>query len=210
MAIRFFFEYEKEVIQLPVNPEEVTIVIPGRNETSEVVKLGEINILRTVGLKECTISSFLPVDSNAPYVLTDGDFKEPDFYINFFNKIRADKKPARFIISDVGINMLVGVEDFEYGLQAQDDDTQYTLDLKEYKQYGSKVMKVNNATKKVSKTKKGKKERQKTGFAIGDIVIASGKYWYIVADKNRKYRYHITTPSGGYRGWVNKSQLKQK
>lgn len=233
MAIRFFFEFENQVVQLPVNPEEIMLSSSGSNKTEEIVKLGEINLLREKRLETLIIESFLPNDADAPYVLTKGKFEKPQFYLDFFENIRAKKKPFRFIISDTKINMLAAIEDLEYGLKAEDDDIHYSLSIKEYRPFSSKVVKI---TPPATKTEPAKvapppaTERPKTGFAIGDIVIANGKYWYtsygdspygtfknftgkishIVADKNRKYRYHITTLSGGYRGWVAESQIKHK
>lgn len=232
MAIRFFFEFDNQVVQLPVNPEEIMIGSSGNNKTEEIVKLGEINLLRQKKLETCTIEGFLPVDGNAPYVVTKGRFQAPQFYIDFFEKIRESKKPFRFIISGTKINMLAAIEELEYGLKAGDDDTYYAMAIKEYRPFSSKVVKI---TLPVVKSEPAKvtapaAERPKTGFAIGDTVIANGKYWYssyganphgtfnnftgkishIVADKSRQYRYHITTPSGGYRGWVSENQIKHK
>ena len=233
MAIRFFFEYNNQVVQLPVNPEEIMINSSGNNKTEEIIKLGEINLLRQKKLEALVIESFLPNDADAPYVLTKGKFEKPQYYIDFFENIRKEKKPFRFIISDTKINMLAAIEDLEYGLKAGDDDIHYSLNIKEYRPFSSKVVKITLPATKAEPAKvtpPPATERPKTGFAIGDTVIVDGKYWYtsygdnphgtfknftgkishIVADKNRKYRYHITTPSGGYRGWVDESQIKHK
>ncbi len=232
MAIRFFFEYEKEVIQLPVNPEELTVESKGSNKSEEVVALGEVTILRDIKLKSISIECFFPLHSDAPYVLTYGKFKKPQFYIDFFEKVRNAKKPCRLIITDTKINTLVSIESFEWGLQAGDDDTHYVLKLKEYKNFSVKEVIITTppTTTTAPKASVSAAQRPKTGFAIGDVVIANGKYWYtsygdspfgtfnnftgkishIVADKKRKYRYHITTMTGGYRGWVNESQIKHK
>ncbi len=233
MAIRFFFEFNNQVVQLPVNPEEIMITSSGNNKTEEIVKLGEINLLRQKKLETLVIESFLPNDADAPYVLTKGKFQKPQFYMDFFENIRKEKKPFRFIISDTKINMLAAIEDLEYGLKAGDPDIHYSLSIKEYRPFSSKVVKITLPANKAEPTKvtpPPATERPKTGFAIGDTVIANGNYWYtsygdnphgtfnnftgkishIVADKNRKYRYHITTPSGGYRGWVAENQIKHK
>ena len=232
MAIRFFFEFNNQVVQLPVNPEEIMINSSGNNKTEEIVKLGEINLLRQKKLEALMIECFLPTDANAPYVLTKGKFKSPQFYIDFFENIRKEKKPFRFLISDTKINMLASIEDLEYGLKAGDPDIHYTLNIKEYRPFSSKVVKITLPANKAepAKVTPPAPERPKTGFAIGDTVIANGNYWYssyganphgtfknftgkishIVANKGRKYRYHITTLSGGYRGWVAENQISHK
>lgn len=227
--IRFFFEYNNVVVQLPVNPEELTISEPGGNITTDVIKLGEINILRERKLKTCELECFFPLKSNSPYVVTKGEFKEPDFYIEFFEKILSDKKPCRFLVSEIGVNMLVSIEEFSFGYMAQDADVQYKLSISEYREYSCRVL-IPEKKPDDSPTLPVEPEpppRQPTGYAIGDAVIVNGRYFYtsygaqpsnvftnfagkishIVGDTNRPYRYHITTPSGGYRGWVAESQL---
>lgn len=232
MAIRFFLEFENQVVQLPVNPEEIMLNSSGSNKTEEIVKLGEINLLREKKLEVCTIEGFLPINGNAPYVVTSGRFERPQFYLDFFEKIRASKTPFRFIISDTNVNMLAAIESLEYGLKAGDPDTHYRMTIKEYRPYSAKTVTIKSPVVATDppKIEKPAPARPKTGFSIGDTVIANGKYWYsswgaspfgtfrnftgkishIVADKGRKYRYHITTPSGGYRGWVAESQIKHK
>ena len=87
MAIRFFFEYNNQVVQLPVNPDKVYVKSSGSNKTEEIVKLGEVNLLRQKKLETLSIECFLPVNSSPPYVLTKGKFEKPDFYIDFFKAI---------------------------------------------------------------------------------------------------------------------------
>lgn len=225
--IRFFFEYKNQVIQLPVNPAEIIVSSAGSNKTTEIVELGEVNILRRKRLSEYTVQCFLPATADNPYVLTTGQFSAPKFYIDFFEQIRADRLPCRFIISDTDINTLVSIEKFEYGLKAQDDDTHYSLTLKEYRTYAAKQIQVNsdqNTGTVVSTT------QPKTGFAIGDVVVVTGKGWYnsygakpsvtataftgkishIVADKSRPYRFHLQRLTGGNVGWFAESALKHK
>lgn len=234
MSIRIFFEYEGLVVQLPVNPAQLTVEHQGNNETMEIISLGEINILRDTKLKSVSFECFLPalINKDNPYVVTSNQFEEPQFYKDFFEKIRKEKKPVRFIVTDTDINMLVGIESFSPSLIALDEDTSYSIELKEWKSY--QPITVNILPAQTTNTQQPTKvtttkPRTPTGFAIGDSVIANGKYYYtsygdgptgnfnnfkgkishIVADKTRKYRYHIVTPSGGYRGWVSENQLKR-
>lgn len=234
MAIRFFIQYGTTVAQLPVNPSELKIKRQGNNKTYEIVKLGEINLINQMKLQTLTIESFLPATSDGPYVLTKGKFEKPAFYIELFNKIRNAQEPCRLVISDMNFNMQVSIENFEQSLKGGDDDTYYTLELKEYKPFSAKVVTIKTSTDSTTGTTTATAstpatQRTKTGFAIGDTVVVSGKYWassygdgpsgtfnnftgkisHIVADTTRKYRYHITTTSGAYRGWVAESQLTQ-
>lgn len=226
MAIRFFIEYNKVVSQLPVNPEELVRIHNGANKLDEIIGVGEINIIRKRKLADITITSFFPANPDAPYVLTKGKFEPPSYYIELINKIREDKQPFRLIVSDTDINTLVTIENFEFGIKAGTNDVDYTLKIKTYQPYGAKKVNI-VATEEKSTVSVQTTKRTKTGFAINDLVVVNGKYWYnsygaepfgtftnftgkishIVADTTRAYRYHITTPDGGYRGWVAASQL---
>ena len=234
MSVMFYFNYKWTVLPLPVNPESIEVRVAGTNKTTEIVKLGEINILRDVKLAEMTIESFFPATADGPWVLTKTLFAKPQVYKRLFEELRKEKKPCRLVVSGVGINMEVSVESFEWSMEAGDPDMHYKLQLKEYKPHTIKTVgvKQNNAVKVIVPTvgisTGGNTARQKTGFAIGDTVVVNGKYWYdsygaspygtfknytgkiskIVVDKKRKYRYHITTPSGGWQGWVSESQIK--
>lgn len=231
MAIRFFFEYENQIIQLPVNPAAITIQSSGNNRTEEVVSLGEISILKTPKLKECSIECFFPATSTAPYVLTAGGFQLPQFYINYINTIRTAKKPCRFIVSDTSINMLVSIENFEYGYKAGDDDTHYKLTLKEYRTYSAKVVTIQTNTNTATQSSSTRPPSTSGSFSIGDSVSASGTYTadsygggrsgtfasnfigkitLIVADTTRPRRYHISTSDGSPLGWVTATQISHQ
>lgn len=231
MAIRFFFEYDRKVVQLPVNPPSLSIGSGSNNKNLDIISLGEITILRQKKLSSCSIECFFPakINQNAPYVLTKGSFEEPQFYIEFFEKIRNDKRPVRFIVTDTEVNMLVSIESFAVERNALDDDVSYKLELMEYRVHSAKEVKIDSTSTGVVATVSTSRAsaRQQTKFAIGDVVVANGKYWYdsygsspfgiaknrtvkighIVADKSRKYRYAIYTLSGGALGWVSESQL---
>lgn len=135
MAIKFFFVYDNTLIQLPVNPPELEVNAPGNNKVTETVKLGEINTLKDKKLTNITISSFFPSSLNAPWVVASGLLaQKPYYYINLFESIRNKKDTMQLVISQLGVNMRVSIEDFKYGFEAQDEDIKFTLSLKEVRQ----------------------------------------------------------------------------
>ena len=77
MSIMFYFNYKWTVLPLPVNPQSIEVRTAGTNKTMEIVKLGEINILRDVKLAELTIESFFPATADGPWVLTKTVFVKP-------------------------------------------------------------------------------------------------------------------------------------
>ena len=143
--IKIFFEYDGEVIQLPVNPEEFRVVSEGNNVTQEIIKIGEINILKLPKLATLSISSFFPIDEDAPYVLTKGaNFKTPKELLNFFRKPYKALRPVNFSTypGTANKNSAFSIERFETFYVAGDDDTHYVMDLKDYKNYGKKTYKT--------------------------------------------------------------------
>lgn len=144
MPIKFFFIYNKSLIQLPVNPADLTVRTPGNNQTYETVKLGEVNYLKDKKLAEITIKSFFPAILSAPWVVASGILaQQPFYYINLFESIRDQKQTMRLVVVGLGINMEVSIEDFEHGFVAQDDDIQFTLSLKQARDMRAKNLVTN-------------------------------------------------------------------
>ena len=141
--ISFFAKYNDRLIQLPVNPEDITIDGSSNNDTTDTVGQGEISNIGFPGLKELTISSFFPKRYNGElYINTGGQFEEPEFYIKFFEDIKKDRKPFRLIITDLNINMLVSIESFSNTYAYGTDDVDYELELKEYKEHNIRILKA--------------------------------------------------------------------
>lgn len=140
--ISLFAKYKERLVQLPVNPEDLTISGAASNDTSDTVGQGEINDLGFQRLKELTISSFFPKSYNGElYINTGGNFMDPQDYIKFFEDIKKAREPFRLIITDIDINMLVSIENFEYTYKYGTDDVDYELELKEYKEHNIRVLK---------------------------------------------------------------------
>lgn len=228
MDIGFFVNYGDKVMQLPVNPEKVKVTCKGNNTSSEVIKLGEITLLKSRKLKEISFESFLPYEEWFPGIRTLGDFKKPSVYKKFFEGIMNDEKPCRLVITGIGIDLKCSLEDFEYYHQAGDhEDAYYSLKFKEYQDYEITELKVE--TKKKSSKKKKKKKKKKstkaTKITVGCSVILNGRVHYNsmgakpgktfknykgkvnLINKKGTHPYHVTTPSGGWLGWVTKESV---
>lgn len=229
MAIGVYMEYGNLIIQFPVNPEEISFKTSGNNETIEVVKLGEVNIAKDMKLSTIEFESFLPLNNVYPFILTKNKFKKPKFYIDFINKVRVDKKPIRFIVSDTNINILALIEDFQYTYKAADDDTHFSISLKEYREIKVKTITISNNTssRPVQKTESLRAAPINKNVTTGCSVIVNGTLHRdsygsgpgmtlkdykgkvnFVVDDGRGYPYHVTNTSGGYMGWVKKSCVK--
>jgi len=230
--IGFFFEYENTVVQLPINPSELTIKTEGTNKTMEIISLGQINLLKDVALSELSISSWLPGGTWFPGIRTLGKFEGPEFYEQFFNKIRADKKPCRLIVTGINLNMLVSIESVEFEHRAgEHEDKYYTLNLKEYKPFTIKEAPIQNlanvaAGKVANPPVATQSNRENTEVTIGSVVILNGtvhrdsygskpgktfknyKCKVNLINKRGTHPYHVTTMDGGWLGWVTKESVK--
>lgn len=152
-------------------------------------------------------------------------------YFEYFETLQNTKIPVRLVISECGIDMDVLIESIKKRYESCDEDLHYTLNLVEYKKHSAiklQTQKIATTEGVVVKTIPTVKPRVKTGLAIGDSVIVNGKYFYdsfgakpygtfknfrgkishIANNKNATNKYHITTPEGGWRGWVTAEQIQ--
>ncbi|NCU30387.1 hypothetical protein EOM57_01130 [Candidatus Saccharibacteria bacterium] len=232
-----FIEYDNRVVALPVNPQEIMLLREGNNETTEIVSLGEINMLKAPKLAGLSFECFFPPNADASYVLTKGDFRAPDFYIDFIEAIRKAKKPCRFIVSKTKINLLASIETFSYGIKAGPvGEVYYSLAIKEYVNYGVKEVKITdyganrpktkNVNTAVSVTKPTPPAPAKKSVYAGCTVIVNGQlhvnsYGAGPGQWRRGFRgkinfinlsgshpYHVTTMDGGWQGWVLASAVE--
>lgn len=233
--IGIFFTYKNRVIQLPVNPEKVTVTASGNNETVEVISLGEINRLKNRKLKDISFESFFPYDDWFPAIRTKGDFKRPKFYKEFFEKLQTKRAPALLTITGIDINMYVSVEEFEYYHQAGDhEDAYYSLQLKEYVHHVIQEIPQESTTPTLSvpatqqspETTEIVSSIAPAEVTIGCNVILNGTVHYDsygskpgktfsnykgkinFINKKGSHPYHVTTPSGGWLGWVLESAVE--
>lgn len=235
--IQVFIEYDNRVVALPVTPEELKLARESNNESLEIVSLGEINVLKTAKLASLEFECFFPPNADARYVMTKGDFRAPNFYIDFLEAIRKAKKPCRLIVSETKINILCSIETFNWGVRyGPKGEIFYTLGVKEFVNYGVKEVKITdygpnrpktkNVNTSVSVSKPNPTPPAKKSPYEGCTVIVNGQLhrdsygagpgqWrrnfrgkINFINKRGSHPYHITTMSGGWQGWVLASAVE--
>lgn len=231
MDIGFFINYDGQVVQLPVNPEKVEVKFSGNNSTTEIIQLGEINLLKDRKLAQISFDSFFPQDDWFPAVRTRGSFKNPEFYKDFFEGIQEDKKPCRLIITGLNITMKTSVENFSYYHQGGDhEDAYYSLEFKEYRDYHITQIPIDPSLKRPTAPSKAATPAPAKAAAPAQItkgcdVILNGRVHYDsygskpgktfsnykgkvnFINMKGSHPYHVTTPSGGWLGWVTKESV---
>lgn len=237
MDIGIFLEYEGEVVQIPVNPETFNVRVGGNNEVTEIISLGDIVIPKNKRLAEIEWESFFPYESWHPAVRTKGEFESAQFYLDFINKIRDDCKPCHLSVTGIGFDEDVVIEDFKYYHQAGDhEDTYYSISLKQYRHHRVSIIAKDVATTDKSKATdttavgttppKSAAPIQPKDITIGCDVILNGRVHYDsygskpgktftnykgkvnLINKKGTHPYHVTTPSGGWLGWVTEGSVK--
>lgn len=184
-----FFTRDSTVIRLPVNPDTLPVVKEGNNGDYNVLGLGQIMVPRIPNLRTVEIESHFP-GRVSPMTLTGGGFREPEFYLDFFQSAMDEKAPILytpvryyengepFAAGITGFRVLVS--SFRYEERGgQTGDFYYTLSLTEYRDYSPKLLKIQSKGKKLKKaTPKKTREIPKGQLTVGATAIANGNWYY--------------------------------
>lgn len=131
MDIIFTSENRKEVLHLPIIPEQLEIEFPHNNQTITTIDSGDINLIGQAGLKSIAFSSWFPskVYSFAKSKILAPQGKE------FFTKWKRKRRPIRIVVTSKNgweiHNELYAIEDFKFGYDRVGDMT-YSLSLTQF------------------------------------------------------------------------------
>lgn len=146
-------------VLLPIAPEKFTLKIKNANKTMTLINEGEINFLRDAGLTEFEFDVLIPA-VQYPFAKYDGGFKSPAYFTNHFEELKTSKEPFQFIVSRqmpngkllFDTNMTVSMESYTTKEQAsQGFDLMVSIKLKQYRPFGTKIVKVSNNSASVVK-----------------------------------------------------------
>ena len=139
--IGFFFTGSGTTLQLPVNPAELSVQYQGNNQRTEVVELGEINILRSAKLAAISLDILLPGTDYYPFIT--GKWKPPEEIVRFFRRALERRKTLRLVVSDIKLNMRVSVESLTEKRVAGDHDSIIcSISLLQYRSYGASTVSI--------------------------------------------------------------------
>lgn len=226
MDIGIFIEYDNRVVQIPVNPQKFEVKTEGNNQTEEIVALGEIVIPRKKKLSTISWECFFPHEDWFPGIRTTFGFKAAGFYLKFIDKIRKACKPCHLTVTGINFDEDVVIETFDYYHQAGDhEDTYYSISFKKYQSYNVSQISVADALKKLQNPSEDEATPEAKEITIGCSVILNGTVHYDsygskpgktftnykgkvnLINKKGTHPYHVTTPSGGWLGWVTKESV---
>lgn len=158
MAYTFYLDN----VQLPVTPSKLEIKIKNKNKDLTLINDGEINVLKMAGLSEISFDAIIP---QVKYPFATGN-RSAASYLDKLEQLKTSQKPFRFIVSRFNpsgkmlfsSNMKVSLEEYTITEDAKEGlDLKIAIKLKQYKDYGTKVVKI--AVKQAAPTASVKEER---------------------------------------------------
>ncbi len=183
--MEFWIKTESEAIQLPVPPSDFEKATGLNNTTTNIVGLGEINILGKRKLATISIKTFWP---NQQYDFCDCEVTlKPYEFVNKIEELMESAKAFRLIITDTSINMLCGIETFNYGENDGTGDIYFTLELKEYRNITVKETTSNSTNKNTDlKTRDSKSTPSTYKVVKGDSLYLISKKVYGTGNKSKE------------------------
>lgn len=144
-SIKLSFNNETEAFQFPILPESIEVSGASDNKTYTISKLGEINVINNMKLKEISFEGIFPARWFPACSVKENELFPPKYYIDLIQKWRQEKKPMYLVMtgSTMNINMFVSIEDFSWSEKAGAvGDINFDISFLEYRSYAAKKVKV--------------------------------------------------------------------
>ena len=137
-------------VLMPVTPDKIAMKINGKNKTIELINEGDINNIKPAGLTEISFELLLPHQEYGFAQYEDG-YKAPNFYLELFELIKVNGYTTQYILERAtpngtklfGTNITVTIEEYTITESADNQfDITVSMKLKQYRSYGTKVVKI--------------------------------------------------------------------
>lgn len=172
----------------PVPPPSITMKINGSNKTYTMINDGEINILKTAGLTDINFDISLP-NVKQPYAIYKNGYKNSSYFLDQLEKLKS--KAFQFIVTRslpngnllFDTNMKVTLEDYTIKEDAKEGfDLVVTVNLKQYRDFGTKSYKVSSKSKSTNRSKDTSPEPKTKAISYkikkGDTLFKIAKRYY--------------------------------
>lgn len=232
------YEFYLDKCLLPVSPSKLQIKINSNNKTLVLINEGQINILKTAKLTDIEFECDIPQVQYPFSVYRGGYKGAKYFLDYFeklkvgkkpFQFIVSRTMPTGKILFST--NIKVSLEDYTISESADNGfDIKVRIKLKQYRDHGTKtaVIKLvdDKSSAKIEEQRAASTTREDKPVGIGSDVIVNGRlhassYGDGPGQTRTNYRgkinfinmqgshpYHVTTPDGGWLGWVTADSVK--
>ncbi|WP_343101366.1 LysM peptidoglycan-binding domain-containing protein [Romboutsia sp. MSSM.1001216sp_RTP31141st1_G3_RTP31141_220114] len=142
-------------ILLPITPSKLELKINNKNKTTELINIGEVNILKTPGLTDINFKARIP-HIKYPFANYENGFKNAKYFLDNIEKLKINNTPFQFIVSRTSsrdtilfhTNLKVSLEEYSVEKDAENNsDLNFSIKLKQFRDYSSKKIVVNNTNK---------------------------------------------------------------
>lgn len=180
-------------VLLPVAPSHIKTGIKNKNKVVELINEGDVNLLKSAGLTELSFTILLP-NQKYPFAKYPDGFRQAAYYLGIFEQHKMSKKPFQLIISRTlptgkvlfYTNLKVSLEDYNI----EDDvtegfDIKVTINLKQYKEYGTKTTNISAYVRKIPSSTTTSKRTAGSGANTSgtSYTIKSGDTLWNIAKK---------------------------
>lgn len=125
---------------LPITPSKLSLKVKNMNKTVTLINEGEVNIIKTKGLREFSFEFLLPFQNYSFAAVSKA--KKQKSYLDKLNQLKINKRPFQFVVKrpkGFKTNIKVTLEDLNITEDAQEGrDIKVSVTLKEYRHYGTK------------------------------------------------------------------------
>lgn len=190
MAYSFFLDG----VQAPIAPSSMESQINNNNSTITLINESEVNKLKKAGLTDISFDLLLP-NVRYPFAVYPDGFQPATYYLDKLESLKVSQKPFQFIVSRMkpngdllfDTNMKVSLEDYLIQEDAENGfDIVVTINLKQYREYGTKVLELKKPKKaggktvaKTTKPRASSKTTPKSHKVVrGDTLWAICKKYY--------------------------------
>lgn len=145
--------------QLPINPSSIEASEGSNGQTYDIIKLGEINVIKARSLTQYSFEGIFPAQ-RYPYLSVESP-RTPKAYVEDIEKWIESKRPIRFVYTgkkyangkSFEINEAVSIESFNWKETAgHGGDITYSLKLKKYVFYAARRISIQGASRGTSKS----------------------------------------------------------
>lgn len=181
------YDFYLDKCLLPIAPSKLQIKINSNNKTLVLINEGQINILKTAKLTDIEFECDIP-QVQYPFSVYRGGYKNAKYFLDYFEKLKADRKPFQFIVSRTmptgkilfSTNIKVSLEDYTIVESADNGfDIKVKIKLKQYRDHSTKTAVIKlvdeKPAAKIEEQRPDSTTREDKPVGIGSDVIVNGR-----------------------------------
>jgi LysM repeat protein len=151
---------------LPVPPDKLQVKINNANDTVTLMDGQQINLLKKAELTDIEFECLLP-QMKYPFAVYKNKFRKASFYLERLEQLKTKRKPFQFIVSRYTpkgkrlfhTNLRVSLEEYTITEDVKDGfDVRVKIKLKQYRDFGTKTIKIKKKKKKTTAATKKTRE----------------------------------------------------